>query len=577
MTSIIQIDHLYYRPESKNQNQQDVLQDINLSIDAGSFVAIVGNNGSGKTTLMKQISGLLFPTQGRVLVNGLDTRQPDNRKPLRSLVGMVFQNPADQIVASTVEEDIAFGLENLNLPTKLIQQRVSEQLSRADLTDESQRPPHLLSGGQTQRLALAGVLARQPKLILFDEPTTMLDPLSRKNFLNQLMHLRYEGFTIIYVTHHMEEVVDADTVVILDAGRIYDIGPPDKVFDNHNKLYEIGLKIPESFEIDQRLRQLGLIKNTGTLSLSALIASLPSYQRIISNKGFDEGLNENNFFDPFIQFNDVHYTYFKDSPFSHLALQGINLSIENSSITMLAGSNGSGKSTLLQHINGILRPDSGDIQVGELRVSDYHTKLQRIIKDVGLVFQNPEDQFFELFVGDEIAFGPKQFNLPNVRTRVRSAMEQVGLDFQLFKDRKIETLSGGEKRKVAIASTLALDQNTLLFDEPTAGMDSSARDALLELFCRLQSVGKTILIASHRINELLPLLDQLVIMESGQISYSIPRTGIVKNQNVIADAGLELPISMQISQALIAKGWPINNNAMFSTERLLAAIQGLIL
>ncbi len=197
MTALIQIDNLHYRPEFLPVERPDILQGISLTIDQGEFIAIIGANGSGKTTFIKHINSLLSPTQGRVIIDGLDSGLPENRQNILQLVGMVFQNPEEQIVASTVEEDVAFGLENLNLPTDEIIVRVTEQLAFADLLSEAKRP-HLLSGGQIQKLALAGVLARRPKIILLDEPTSMLDSLTREAFLEKIIQLHQQGLTIIY-------------------------------------------------------------------------------------------------------------------------------------------------------------------------------------------------------------------------------------------------------------------------------------------------------------------------------------------------------------------------------------------
>ncbi len=274
----IEISNLSYRPAAFPAEQPDILRGISLIIEKGSFIALVGANGSGKTTLIKHINGLLLPSNGSVIVEGLDTKDPQSSKKLRSLVGMVFQDPAHQIVASTVEEDIAFGLENLNLPTRTIQSIVKEQLVAAGLTEDATRPPHLLSGGQIQKLALAGVLARQPSIILFDEPTSMLDPVSRMQFMATVLDLKKRGLTVMLVTHHMEEAVNADRVIVMSEGRVILDGLPNEIFIEKDKLYEIGLETPESQKYVEGFRRLGWRIPGNLLQAEELFQYLPGYE-----------------------------------------------------------------------------------------------------------------------------------------------------------------------------------------------------------------------------------------------------------------------------------------------------------
>ncbi len=572
MKPLIEINNLHYRPDTHPPEASDILQGITLKIDAGAFVAIIGANGSGKTTLIKHINGLLLPTEGSVCVDGLDTRDPANLRELRTLVGMVFQNPADQIVASTVEEDIAFGLENLNLPSQIIRERVDEQLALIGLTEEAIRPPHLLSGGQMQKVALAGVLARQPEIIVFDEPTAMLDPVARDVFLDRVRQLHRQGITVIYITHHMEETVYADQVCVLNQGKIILQGHPGEVFSQSKLINDAGLEKPEAYALGERFRSLGWEIPQEILTPDALIKSLPVY----------DGSQKATIYNPkpfsgkqIISLQDVHYTYLSGTPFAKSALKGASVNILKGSIHALAGTNGSGKSTLLQHINGIFRPDKGLVRVDDLQVDDPQTPLREIIRKVGMVFQNPESQFFEVFVGDEIAYGPKQFDFENIRERVKAAMEMVGLDFEGFKDRRLETLSGGEKRKVAIASTLVLQQDILLFDEPTGGMDPGARDSLLDLFKQLNQQGKTILIASHRLDELAQVSHFLSAMNRGKVIVTQPSQDALSSADTLYQAGLKPPLTVRVTEALIDNGWPLNQEETITSRGLIASLERL--
>ncbi len=573
MSSIIQIENLHYCPKANGQDAPEILRGIDLSIEKGSFVAIIGENGSGKTTLIKHLNGLLVPTKGKVFVNGLDTRLNENRARLQAIVGMVFQNPADQIVASTVAEDVAFGLENLNLPTGEIQKRVSFQLQAAGMLTEANRPPHLLSGGQIQRVALAGVLARNPQVILLDEPTSMIDTQARQSFLRTLLRLKQEGLTIIYVTHHLEETLEADQIIIMQAGRVAAAEIPAEIYKKSEKLYDYGLETPEIYQIAEGFQSLGWQVPAPNLRIKALLDHLPHYS-MGCHKSDKQAVKQKYIqHEPIINISNLHYTYLSGSPLAKKALNGADLAISPASVHGIAGANGSGKSTLLQHFNGLLRPENGHVRVEKMTLEDPHTPLRKVVQKAGLVFQSPETQFFEVFVGHEIAYGPKQFGMPDVRERVRHTMHRVGLDFETFKDRRLETLSGGEKRKVALASMLVLDQDILTFDEPTAGLDPRARNELIALFKVLKENNKTIIIASHRLEEIAEISTNLSLMRLGKITHTGTCSNLITHPTALAEASLSPPLAVTVARALIEKNWPIDIENSYTVSRLLASIK----
>ena len=249
----------YYKTydEQGNVGQAIGVEGINLEIKQGSFVALVGHNGSGKSTLAKLLNGLILPQHGDVSVFGLSTSQKDNIFEIRKNVGMVFQNPDNQMVASIVEEDVAFGPENLGIPQKEIVDRVYDALKTVDMQDFAKRSPHALSGGQKQRIAIAGALAIRPKVLVLDESTAMLDPQGRKEVLSVAKKLNKQGMTIVLITHFAEEVLDADVVCVMKDGHLISQGTPKEIFGNQNLLSQVGLRAPRTIELATMLKNAG--------------------------------------------------------------------------------------------------------------------------------------------------------------------------------------------------------------------------------------------------------------------------------------------------------------------------------
>ncbi len=256
---IIQARGLTFRYTTAEGVAPTVLDHVDLDIEAGTFVAILGHNGSGKSTFAKHLNAILLPTSGKVYVDGMDTTDEDKLLDIRRTVGMVFQNPDNQIVASVVEEDVAFAPENLGVPSAEIRRRVEEALEAVGMTEYARHAPHLLSGGQKQRVAIAGVLAMRPRCIVLDEPTAMLDPVGRREVLDTVCRLQRElGMTVVLITHHMDEAARAQRLVVMDNGHVVMDGPPAQVFQNVVGLRRLGLEVPDSVSLLYELRQAGL-------------------------------------------------------------------------------------------------------------------------------------------------------------------------------------------------------------------------------------------------------------------------------------------------------------------------------
>jgi energy-coupling factor transport system ATP-binding protein len=275
MEKIITVKNMCHNYIAHDGNQVKALDNINLSIYKGEFVAIIGTNGSGKSTLAKHLNALLMPSSGQCLVNDLDTSDPANVWDVRQVVGMVFQNPDNQIVATVVEEDVAFGPENLGIEPQKINQRVSEALKVVGMEEYRYHSPHLLSGGQKQRVAIAGVLAMQSECLVLDEPTAMLDPHGRKEVLGtvRLLH-REKKITVVYITHFMEEAVMADRVVVMNRGKVVMEGRPEEIFSQVMELKELGLDVPVAAEMAYRLRQHDIDVPEGIITDEELVVTV---------------------------------------------------------------------------------------------------------------------------------------------------------------------------------------------------------------------------------------------------------------------------------------------------------------
>ncbi|MFR6399630.1 energy-coupling factor transporter ATPase [Ruminococcus sp.] len=265
----------HYTDENGERTSPDILKDISLSIDKGDFVALLGHNGSGKSTFAKHMNAILLPSAGTMTVDGIDTKDESQRFTLRSHVGMVFQNPDNQIVATIVEEDVAFGPENLGIPPQEIRKRVDDALKAVEMYEYREHAPSQLSGGQKQRVAIAGIIAMRPDCIVLDEPTAMLDPSGRREVMNTIHMLNREyGITIVLITHYMEEAAQANRVVVMDDGKVVLDNTPKEVFSHVETLKKIGLDVPQVTELAYRLQQAGCPVDVHMISEEECVASL---------------------------------------------------------------------------------------------------------------------------------------------------------------------------------------------------------------------------------------------------------------------------------------------------------------
>ena len=593
MEPIIRIEHLYHNYQREGADAVYALRDVSLDIAKGEYVAILGHNGSGKSTLARHLNALRLPTAGDVWVKAWNTKTRAHLRDIRSTVGMVFQTPDNQIVATIVEEDVAFGPENLGVPHAELVRRVDWALDQVDMRPYRHRAPHLLSGGQKQRICIAGILAMQPEVLVLDEATAMLDPVGRQEVLQIVRRLNQEqGATIIAITHFMHEAIQADRIIVMAEGRIALEGTPRALFQQIDKLRALHLDVPPVTELAIALHETWPDFPPDLLTVDEMIEALRSrYPVGKAKRAAQNGDRQHSPVAPsahqgvaqsLISVQHLVHYYMRGTPLAVKALHDINLEIRQGEIVGIIGHTGSGKSTAVQHFNGLLRPHEGAVTVVGVDMADPNVDLKSVRRQVGLVFQFPEAQLFEQFVGDDIAYGPRnlKLNREEVRARVRKAMAAVGLEFEAFKDRLTFSLSGGQMRRVALAGVLALEPAVLVLDEPTAGLDPQGRRQLLDHILALHKQGVTLVMISHNMEELAAICDRLVVIADGRTVLEGSPGEIFAQSAYLRELGLDVPAVTAVFDGLIASGViePVPtvytlNQAITTLRTMLAAVQ----
>ncbi len=553
----------FRRDEDGNvESMIEALKDVSLDVEKGQFVAILGRNGSGKSTLAKHINALLFPSEGEVIVDGMDTEDGELRLKIRQTAGMVFQNPDNQIVGNLVEEDIAFGPENLGIPTADIWNRVDEALDKTGMEAFRNQSPNHLSGGQKQRVAIAGVLAMHPKCIIFDESTAMLDPQGRRNIIDVARGLQQEyGITILLITHHMDEVLAADHVFVMKDGRIMGQGTPMEIFAQHQLLEECGLRLPVLYQYLDFLEQEQIIDAVAYRNIHNVEDLITEMTRRYQKEQADQTEFPNDLIDEIqvernagegILLNHVSYVYNKGFADERTALKDVNLHITKGEFVAVIGHTGSGKSTLMQHLNGLYTATEGTVYYNGQDIADHDFSIKQLRQKVGLVFQYPEYQLFAETVEKDVCFGPENMDISKVEAQKRAyeAIEAVGLPDTIYDCSPLQ-LSGGQKRRAAIAGILAMQPDYLVLDEPTAGLDPYSAEKLLEMLKDLQvRQGIAIILVSHSMEEVAEYADRIVVMDQGKICFDEPTWKVFTRKQELEELGLAVPTGNRILNAL---------------------------
>ena len=597
----VNLVHEFIRRDEDNNVESitTALDHVDLEVQPGQFIAILGHNGSGKSTLAKHINALLAPSEGTIWVDGMDVSKEENAIPVRRSAGMVFQNPDNQIIASVVEEDVGFGPENIGVPTEEIWERVDKSLSAVGMTKYRKHSPNKLSGGQKQRVAIAGVVAMEPKCIVFDEPTAMLDPNGRKEVLETAHRLNKEkGVTILLITHYMEEVVDADYVYVMEKGKVVMDGTPRQIFSRVDELKSHRLDVPQITLLADRLRKAGLDIPQGILRREELVDAIMQMttradvrfwaRQVVEQQELnEEQLKQMQAFaedkqaepkqPPAILIDHVEYCYSEETAYKIKALNDINLSIEKGQFIGIIGHTGSGKSTLIQHLNGLLKATSGHIYVNGEDIYDADYDMTKLRSKVGLVFQYPEYQLFETSVFEDVCFGPKNQKLDRktVELRAYEALRNVHFPEELY-DQPPFDLSGGQKRRVAIAGVLAMRPEVLILDEPTAGLDPAGRDEILDLIAQMhKELGITIILVSHSMEDVAKYVDRIIVMNQGQAVYDATPKEVFSHYKELERIGLAAPQVTYLMHDLSAKGLPVNLEATTIKEAERTILEAL--
>ena len=452
-----------------------LLSGISLTVDAGEHVALTGPNGSGKSTLALIIKGVLAPTAGSLTINGRTISDDDSRREIMGMVGLVFQNPDNTFVATTVERELAFGMENIGVPPPEMERRIDEALENFDLARYRYTNPSRLSGGEKQRLALAAVMVMRPSVLILDEPTALLDPANRSRILDHIHEVTANGTTVIHITPFLEEATTADRIIAVGNG-----------------IVTADISSADAYTLSDNFRLCGMPDGSG---IPDRPCDTPDSSDLI---GLDR----------------VSFTYDKGTPFAHTVFDDLSLSIVPHAATAVMGSSGAGKTTLLEIVAGITAPTTGGLSAPDGFVK-------------AMAFQFPEEQLYGDTVAEYASFGPRNVGMrgDEIALSVDAALLSVGLDPASYRDREPHMLSGGEQRRVAIAGVLALHPDLLVLDEPAAGLDRCGLDILYRALRSYVDGGGTLVFSTHDFELAHRLACYGIVMCDGRIETS----GTLKN------------------------------------------------
>jgi energy-coupling factor transport system ATP-binding protein len=556
---IVEVKNLSYTYPNASK---PAIEDICLSINPGEFVLLTGPSGCGKTTFCRSLNGLIpkfynGTLTGSVHIAGLDVSEHSTME-LAQHIGLIFQNPDNQIFALTVEKDIAFGLENLGISKAEMHREIDWASETTGIDSLRLRATHELSGGQKQRLTIASVLAMHPSIIVMDEPTSFLDPVGAEHIFNVLDLLNKEyGMTIIIIEHRIDIAAKyVNRIIVFDEGRVRSDGKPGLILAQEDTRL-LGVGIPRILELAMRFddhdRRFSDLPLTSTQFYDQITACLrkkefTSKKSLLPPDMLD--LVGEHHHSPLIQARNIVFDY----PGNVHALRDVDLTINHGDYVAIMGENGAGKTTLVKHFNGLLRPKEGEILLDGEDISKQ--SVAQLARRVGLVFQNPDDQLFEESVEKEIAFALRNFgmNEESIEKRVTWALNL--LDLNRYRERSPFILSGGERKRVALASVLAWDPDILVLDEPTIGQDYGQKERLRHFLTQLRTQGKTVVIVTHDVEFVAESQPHIVLMAGGNVVAEGSTKSIMNQTELLAQCSVAQPEITRLFNDLESYGLP---------------------
>jgi len=556
VVSLIEIEVLTF--SYTTQPHEPALRNLSCSIEQGTFVGITGLAEAGKSTFCRLIAGYIphffhGEFSGRVNVAGTDTRETTIGE-LAERVGFVFENPFDQLTGAslTVLEEAAFALENMGLTREEIRLRAEKSLSQVGMEDLKDRHPQQLSGGQSQRLALASILAVQPEVFILDEPTSQLDPLGVEEVFDVISGMHRRGYTVIVVSQDLDHlVIHADRLMVIDKGEIKWDGEPRKVLlEAAEARYPI--LIPDVLEISRKLRAAGRIPLGSPVPLTVEQAAreLSSInERSTAAQTIAAGRTSRHLPGSKVErrkelvFENVHYDY----PTGVSAIRGVSLSLDGGCVCIL-GQNGAGKTTFAKHLNGLLQPTRGRVLVRGKDTREY--RVAELAREVGLAFQNPDDQLFRSTVEEEVRFGPDNVGASpeEAKRLVTSAMDLMGLE--AVREKKPHDLGVPERKRVATASVIAMNTPVLVLDEPTGGQDAEGIDLLGKLVGSLVQQGKLVIVVTHDVKFAARHADRVIALHQGRVLLDDGSRTVFGREETLARTHVEPPAVTRLGKLL---------------------------
>jgi energy-coupling factor transport system ATP-binding protein len=543
---LIRLENLSF---TYNGTDKPALKDINLEIKDGEFVLITGASGGGKSTLCRCLNGLVphfygGTISGEAEVQGMDIKHHATRE-LATKVGMVFQDPENQMVTTDVEREIAFGLENLGFSRGLIARRIEESLATAGIADIRSRQLGELSGGEKQKVAIASVLALHPEVLVLDEPTSELDPKGADEVLTLVERLNDElGITVVLIEHRLDRVIHlVDRVIVMHEGGILADGEPREVMGS-SQVAAAGIGIPPVIRLVQGLRSRGigvdkipLTVKEGRVILNSIIHTVTA--PVLMGSSQPDG-------NPIVHIDNLWFTY----PNRTTALREVSLTFSQGEFIAVMGRNASGKTTLVKHLNGLLLPTRGRVKVDGLDTRE--GSVAELARKVGYVFQNPNDHLFADTVDEEIVFALKSRGIgqPDIRRAVNEVLARF--DLTRYRHSYPRYLSGGEKQRIALASVLVAQPKIIILDEPTRGMEYQLKRALMDFLNEYRKQGNTVILVTHDVETVAEYADRVILLSEGRVVADGNR------RDVLSKALLFSPQMNRLAQALGKYGVPDN-------------------